>query len=73
MAEHCQSCTEGIKNLKNRATREFYYEEERISDEHRAYLKSLTNAFPFSNNIYGEPPICRNRAPHVSNPVILNS
>jgi hypothetical protein len=45
---------DGIKNLKRRASREFYRGEEKISDEHRAYLKSLVRQYPFNNHIYGE-------------------
>ncbi len=62
---HCsmqddEDWNENIKNLKNRAGREFYYAEEKISDEHREYLKWLIHTYPFSNHIFdGEPKLNR--------------
>ena len=45
---------EHISNLRNRARREFFRAEEKLSDFHREYLLSLVDEHPYTNHIYGE-------------------
>ena len=46
---------ERIKNLRNRASREFYYDHrnEALSSEHYQHLCSLFEKYPLNNYIYG--------------------